>query len=81
MARLGGPQLVERKVAVEHQDVEGATGNGKGFGSFAMAGVDTHAHAVGTGLVVDTQGDGGDEEMELVDGGFGFVGWARAADE
>ena len=71
MARLGGLQLVEGKVAVKHQDIEGAAGNREGFGSFTTAGVDADAHAVGPGFVIDIQGDRGDEEVELIDGGFG----------
>lgn len=83
MARLGGSELVESEVAVEHEDFQCAAGDGESLCALAAAGVDAHAYAVGAGFVVDVQGYGGDEEVELVDACFaaGACGTAAGGDD
>ena len=79
--RLMGWKLIEWNVAIKHQNLERAARNGEGFGPFVAAGINADAHTVGARLVVNIQCDGCDEEVELVDGGFGFARWAGTANE
>lgn len=81
MDRLMGWKLLGGNIAIKHQNLECTARDREGLGAFVAAGIDANAHTVGTGLVVNVQGNGGNEEVELVDGGFGFAGWAGTADE
>src|SRR5687767_15270218 len=60
--------------AFEREQVEGAAGDGDGFGTLRRAGVNFEGDAVGAGQAVEVEGHGGGEESELGDGAAGGGG-------